>query len=130
MQRGPRALAILLRRVLFGAPNPDAPGVSDASLMARVGPANYEDSLRRKHVREMDFTGRPMKGYVFVDEDGLKTEEQLRFWLRRAKDFVATLPPKVELSAPGILSYMQEVHQDEDTVAIHVATIEEAGSAK
>jgi TfoX/Sxy family transcriptional regulator of competence genes len=71
-------------------------GVSDASLMARVGPANYEDSLRRKHVREMDFTGRPMKGYVFVDEDGLKTEEQLRFWLRRAKDFVATLPPKGE----------------------------------
>jgi len=71
-------------------------GVSDTSLMARVGPANYEDSLRRKHVREMDFTGRPMKGYVFVGADGLKTEEQLRFWLRRAQDFVATLPAKGE----------------------------------
>ena len=69
-------------------------GVSDASLMARVGKANYADSLRRKHVREMDFTGKPMQGYVFVDSPGIKTEEQLRFWLQRCKKFVATLPPK------------------------------------
>lgn len=41
-------------------------GVSDTSLMARVGKENYEDSLSRKNVRPMDFTGRPMRGYVFV----------------------------------------------------------------
>jgi TfoX N-terminal domain len=36
-------------------------GVSDSSLMARVGKANHADSLSRKHVREMDFTGKPMQ---------------------------------------------------------------------
>ena len=69
-------------------------GVSNASLMARVGKANYADSLGRKHVREMDFTGKPMQGYVFVDSPGIRTDEQLHFWLQRCKEFVATLPPK------------------------------------
>src|SRR3954454_16869632 len=68
-------------------------GVSDASLMARVGKENYADSLSRKHVREMDFTGKPMQGYVFVDAEGTNTEAQLRFWLERGEQFVATLPP-------------------------------------
>ena len=69
-------------------------GVSDSSLMARVGKANYADSLLRKHVREMDFAGKPMQGYVFVDSQGIKTETQLRFWLERCEQFVATLPSK------------------------------------
>lgn len=69
-------------------------GVSGSELMARVGPATYEASLAREFVREMDFTGRPMKGYVYVDEPGLATDADLHFWLRRCLDFVATLPPK------------------------------------
>ena len=69
-------------------------GVSDSSLMARVGKDNHADSLSRKHVRPMDFTGKPMQGYVFVDAEGTKTEAQLRFWLARCEQFVATLPPK------------------------------------
>lgn len=69
-------------------------GVSDSSVMARVGKASYADSLARKHVRPMDFTGRPMQGYVFIDAPGVKTEAQLRFWLERCEKFVATLPPK------------------------------------
>jgi hypothetical protein len=69
-------------------------GVSGASLMARVGKSNHADSLRRKHVREMDFSGKPMAGFVFVDAGGLKTEAQLRFWLERCERFVATLPAK------------------------------------
>ena len=69
-------------------------GVSDSSLMARVGKDNHADSLSRKHVRPMDFTGKPMQGYVFVDAQGLKTDTQLRFWLERCERFVATLPPK------------------------------------
>jgi len=69
-------------------------GVSNSSLMARVGKENHADSLSRKHVREMDFTGRPMQGYVFVDAEGIQTEAQLRFWLERCERFVATLPPK------------------------------------
>ena len=69
-------------------------GILDSSLMARVGKENHADSLRRKHVREMDFTGKPMQGYVFVEAHGIKTESQLRFWLERCEEFVATLPPK------------------------------------
>lgn len=69
-------------------------GVSGTSLMARVGRESYPASLKREHVREMDFTGRPMQGYVFVDAQGIKTNEQLGFWLQLCKDFVATLPPK------------------------------------
>ncbi len=58
-------------------------GVSNSSLVARVGKANYQASLSQAHVREMDFTGKAMRGYVFVDGGGLKTAEQLRFWLER-----------------------------------------------
>lgn len=69
-------------------------GVSGNKLMARVGKQNYPDSLSREHVRKMDFTGKPMQGYVYVEPEGLKTEEQLSFWLQRCKQFVSTLPAK------------------------------------
>ncbi len=70
-------------------------GVSDLALMARVGKELHADSLAREHVRPMDFTGKPMQGYVFVDAEGTKTEAQLHFWLDRCEAFVATLPHKV-----------------------------------
>lgn len=69
-------------------------GVSGSTLMARVGKENYEDSLARKHVRVMDFTGKPMAGYVFVDAEGTNTKDGLAFWVNRSASFVATLPPK------------------------------------
>ncbi len=71
-------------------------GVTDSTLMARVGKANYEDSLAREHVRVMDFTGKPMAGYVFIDEPGIATDAALKFWLDRCLKFVATLPPKAK----------------------------------
>lgn len=67
---------------------------SNGALMARVGKENHADSLRREHVREMDFTGRPMQGYVYVGMEGIRTSAQLKFWLERCKTFVKTLPPK------------------------------------
>lgn len=69
-------------------------GVSGETLMVRVGSDAHGDSLARPHVREMDFTGTPMRGYVFVDAEGIRTEAQLRFWVKRSLDFVATLPRK------------------------------------
>lgn len=54
----------------------------------------HADSLRRDHARPMDFTGRPMQGYVFVAAAGTRTEAQLRFWVERCAGFVATLPRK------------------------------------
>jgi hypothetical protein len=71
-------------------------GVTDRALMGRVGKINYEDSLARRHVRVMDFTGKPMAGYVFIDGPGIATDRALKFWLNRCLDFVATLPPKAK----------------------------------
>ncbi|MEO6270201.1 MAG: TfoX/Sxy family protein [Lautropia sp.] len=69
-------------------------GISDDSLMARVGPNQYEQILGMKHVRKMVFTGRPIRGYVFVDRAGVKSEQQLMEWLQRCAAFVGTLPAK------------------------------------
>lgn len=80
-------LAFLYRGLMFV-------GVSGDKLMARVGRDEYEDSLRREHVRQMDFTGKPMQGYVYVEAGGLRTMKQLQFWLERCRGFVGTLPPK------------------------------------
>ena len=70
-------------------------GVSGSKLLARVGKEKYQDSLGHEHVREMDFTGKSMQGYVYVEPPGIKSDRELNFWLRRCKEFVSTLPPKV-----------------------------------
>jgi TfoX/Sxy family transcriptional regulator of competence genes len=69
-------------------------GVAGDELMARVGPAGYADALAMPHVREMDFTGKPLRGYVFVAPAGLRSAAALRRWVERGVDFVATLPAK------------------------------------
>ena len=69
-----------------------AVGVSGSSLLARVGPGNHAHALATVHVRPMDFTGKPMKGYVFVDPEGLADDADLATWIRVCRDFVATLP--------------------------------------
>ena len=63
-------------------------------LMVRVGPDAYADALRDRHAREMDFTGTPLKGFVFVAPKGFSTEDALRGWVDRAVEFVKTLPVK------------------------------------
>ena len=69
-------------------------GVNEDLLMLRVGPDNYDGALKEKHTRPMDFTGRPMKGYIYVVPRGFISEEDLRSWVERAAKFVKTLPPK------------------------------------
>jgi hypothetical protein len=87
-------LAFMLRGHMFV-------GISERSLMARVGPQNYEHALPMADVREMDFTGRPMRGYVFVGPNGLKSPAALKRWVQLCADFVATLPPKaIKRAAP------------------------------
>ena len=56
-------------------------GVEKDRLMARIGPEAYDDALKRKGCRPMDFTGRPMRGFVFVGLEGLKSAQALAFWL-------------------------------------------------
>lgn len=69
-------------------------GVIERSLMARVGPDNYESALTRPGAREMDFTGKPMRGYVFVGPDALQKASDLKRWVELCIAFVATLPGK------------------------------------
>ena len=69
-------------------------GVQGSDLMARVGPENYAQALSRAYVRQMDFTGRPLKGYVYVAESGHRRRPQLEKWVGLAVEFVQTLPPK------------------------------------
>lgn len=69
-------------------------GLVGDTLMVRVGPEAYESSLALPHAREMDFTGKPLRGYVYVAPAGISTPATLKAWLRRATRFVATLPPK------------------------------------
>lgn len=59
-------------------------GVEKNRLMARIGPEAYEDALTRKGCRPMDFTGRPMRGFVFVEREGMKSDKDLAFWLELA----------------------------------------------
>lgn len=70
-------------------------GVTGESLMARVGPSGYEGALKERHARQMDFTGKPMVGYVYVDSPALESERELLRWLEACLAFVSTLPPKV-----------------------------------
>jgi TfoX/Sxy family transcriptional regulator of competence genes len=69
-------------------------GVMQDHLMVRVGPDQYADALAQPHAREMDFTGRPMKGIVWVDPPGFQSEAGLQTWIERGLAFVTSLPPK------------------------------------
>jgi hypothetical protein len=64
------------------------------TLMLRVGPDRHDEALTRPHARIMDFTGRPMRGYVYVDPPGIATESELREWVGLSLIFVDTLPAK------------------------------------
>ncbi len=69
-------------------------GVWKNSLIVRLGPDNYEDALLEPHVREFDITGKPMKGWVMVEPDGIENDSQLTDWIQRAVKFVGKLDKK------------------------------------
>jgi TfoX/Sxy family transcriptional regulator of competence genes len=69
-------------------------GVWKTSLIVRLGPDIYHDALREPHVGEFDIAGKPMKGWVMVEPDGIEHDEQLSQWIERAIDFVKALPKK------------------------------------
>jgi TfoX/Sxy family transcriptional regulator of competence genes len=66
-------------------------GVVDRDLMVRVGRENYAAALEKPHVRPMDFTGRPMVGYVYVAAAGVRTVASVAAWARRGLEQVAKL---------------------------------------
>ena len=69
-------------------------GIVDDVLMARVGPDAYAAALERPHTRKMDFTGKPLKGFVYVDPPGFAEDSQLGEWIDLCQAFTRSLPPK------------------------------------
>ena len=67
-------------------------GIRNSSLMARVGPERHQDALAMPSVRVMDFTGRPMKGYVYIDPPAIAADRDLRAWVSWCVEFTCTLP--------------------------------------
>ena len=62
--------------------------------MARVGPDAYTNALGRPFAREMDFTGKPMRGFVYVDPDGFAEDGELEAWIELCQQFTSSLPAK------------------------------------
>ena len=62
-------------------------GVEKQKLMARIDPVIYESALDRRGCVPMDFTGRPMRGFVFVNPPGVLSKRDLLWWLDRALEF-------------------------------------------
>lgn len=62
-------------------------GISKDDLMARIAPEVYQDALSKKGCRPMDFTGKPMKGFVFIDPQGTGSDKELENWVQLALDF-------------------------------------------
>jgi TfoX/Sxy family transcriptional regulator of competence genes len=63
-------------------------------LMVRTDPAETDALLEKPHARTFEMRGRPMKGWLRVDADGVRTERQLEPWVRRGVKYASSLPPK------------------------------------
>ena len=69
-------------------------GVIRQDLMVRVGPDAHDAAVAEPHVRPMDFGDRPMRGMVYVDPDGVRSDDELARWVDAGATFAASLPPK------------------------------------
>lgn len=69
-------------------------GVLGADLVVRVTPDDFADALAEPGARPMDFTGRPMKGFLFVDRRGTGADEALAEWIERGVRCARAQPPK------------------------------------
>ena len=69
-------------------------GILQDELMARVGSEAYEECLNQEYARAMNFTGKVMKGMIYVSAQGIKSDDQLHRWIAVCENFIRTLPPK------------------------------------
>jgi hypothetical protein len=69
-------------------------GVLKDDLVVRVGPERFEAALKTPHARPMDFTGRSIKGFVFVDAKGWSRDVSLKKWVEMGVVHALSLPKK------------------------------------
>lgn len=69
-------------------------GVIKDNLIVRVGSEAYEDALAKPNVHPLDFTGRPLRGFIYVDPKGYSTREALLNWVKKGIEFASSLRTK------------------------------------
>jgi TfoX/Sxy family transcriptional regulator of competence genes len=62
-------------------------GVVKDEMMCRINPGLYEEVLEKQGCHEMLFTGKPMKGWISIDDSGLKTVSDFKYWIGLAVNF-------------------------------------------
>ena len=62
-------------------------GIVKNELMARIGKDKQEDALKKPGCRPMDFTGKPMKGYVFLEPGAIDLDSELEYWIDLSLEF-------------------------------------------
>lgn len=69
-------------------------GVNKQDLIVRLSDEDFEKATKQKHVRIFDMTGRPMKGWIMVSEEGYKSDKVLEGWIEKGIAFAKSLPKK------------------------------------
>jgi TfoX N-terminal domain len=69
-------------------------GIHKSDLIVRLAPEETDAALAQAHTRQFDLTGRPMKGWILVEQTGLKTAAQLNKWVQVAAKYAGSLPAK------------------------------------
>ena len=69
-------------------------GILEDSLIVRVGPENYDKMLSLPDTGVFDITGRVMKGWVMVQPEGIKSDKELKVWIKRGETYAYSLPAK------------------------------------
>ena len=89
--------ALLDGTALAGRETTALGGVGSQEILAvRIDPAEEAEYLKKQHVKAMDFTGRPMKGFLYVKTPGFKTDAALEEWVERSIAYVSTIKKKAK----------------------------------
>jgi TfoX/Sxy family transcriptional regulator of competence genes len=68
-------------------------GIINDEMMCRIDPAIHDAAIEKQGCRTMDFTNRPMKGFIMVDDTGMKSKKDFDYWISLALDFNKTAKP-------------------------------------
>jgi len=71
-----------------------AVGVYKEDMIVRVDPEKHTKLLKKAHTKIFNITGNPMKGWLLVEPDGVKTSAQINSWIKEGVEFALSLPPK------------------------------------
>ena len=79
--------------VAFMVNNKMCVGVIKDEMMARIGPDVFDEALEKHGCRPMDFTKKPMKGWVFISPEGIERVQELEYWIALALDYNHKVEP-------------------------------------